>query len=535
MDSPSQALKATAKRAVRIAAIATVYVAAAKFGLLMDAVGGFATLVWPPTGIALSALLIFGRGVWPAIAIGAFAANLTAHAPVAVALGIAIGNTLEAVVGAAALQQLARFDRSLERLRDVVALVSVAAVLSTVVSATIGTTSLWLGSVIASDEYLATWRAWWLGDMMGDLVFAPLLLVWTRKPTRRTPWHEALVMTVALVGAAAFVFLRGRDGSFLQQPYVTFPFLIWAAVRFGPRGATAAIACVSAIAITATVLGYGPFVRAKLSESLLFLQAYMAVAAVATLILAAVISERDRALSLRDLFVSTASHEIKSPMTTMSLQVERLKRQLSRDPADVDREIVSRTLDRLAQQLDQLLKLIERLLDVSRIATGGVRLDPEQVDLSAVVRDVIERSRDELTARGYDVEIHADAPVEGVWDRARVEQVVTNLLTNAMRYGEGKPITMSISTVGAFGRLRVRDAGVGIADKDRARIFHAFQRASDDRIGLGLGLHIVREIVTAHGGTITVDSRMGVGSTFTVELPLRRFDARAKGQPGKSS
>jgi len=175
---------------VRMVVLCICYVATAKFGLSLDAVHNVATAVWPPTGIALMALVLGGCHLWPGITCGAFLVNLWAGAPVPVACGIALGNTLEALVGALLLQRLVGFSPALDRLQDVLSLVVLAAVLSTLVSATLGVTSGWLGGMIPAATLGKAWRTWWLGDAMGDLVVAPLLFVWSgrRRLARSLLW-----------------------------------------------------------------------------------------------------------------------------------------------------------------------------------------------------------------------------------------------------------------------------------------------------------------------------------------------------------
>src|SRR5690348_12130217 len=158
------------KDALGVVLLFAAYFATARLGLLMDAVAGFATLVWPPTGIALAALTLFGTRLWPGVLLGALCVNLMAHAPLPVALGIAAGNTLEALAGTWLLRRTAGFDPRLERIHDVIALVFLSAISSTIVSAAAGTLSLRLGGTIAPVLIWPTFRAWWLGDMLGDLV-----------------------------------------------------------------------------------------------------------------------------------------------------------------------------------------------------------------------------------------------------------------------------------------------------------------------------------------------------------------------------
>jgi integral membrane sensor domain MASE1 len=292
-----------------IAFVAAAYTLLARLGLALDPVGHYATLVWPPTGVALAALLLVGQRMWPGVAIGALLANLWAGAPPLVAFAIAAGNTLEAYVGAWALQRRGNFDPALERVSDVVALILYAAVASTLISATIGTFALHLGGVVPRAALLRTWQTWWIGDVLGDLVAAPLVLSWgypfahgtsgaqRRRPTIPTTTAlEALLLGSFLVAAGLFVFSeRGSEiAPAISQPHMLFPPLIWAALRFGQRGAVTATTVVFVVAILRTVAGKGPFARPTVLESLVHLQTFMTVVAVTMLVLGAAISERRR-------------------------------------------------------------------------------------------------------------------------------------------------------------------------------------------------------------------------------------------------
>src|SRR5262245_17663823 len=194
---------------VQVALLAAAYFGAAKVGLSMAFVAEQVAAVWPPTGIALAALLLFGSRAWPGITLGAFLANVTAGAPLGTAAGIALGNTLEALLGAWLLRRLVGFDKPLERVQDVLGLVVLAAALSTMVSATIGAASLCSGGLKPWTAYPALWSVWWLGDSMGDLVVAPLLLTWAG--WRRQPWRprrvaEAAALLLGLVAVSLLVF-----------------------------------------------------------------------------------------------------------------------------------------------------------------------------------------------------------------------------------------------------------------------------------------------------------------------------------------
>ncbi len=282
--------------------LAALYFAAAKLGLSMAFVAEQVTAVWPPTGIALAAVLLLGYRVWPGIWLGAFLANATAHEPFAAATGIAVGNTLEAVLGAWLLRRFVGFGNTLGRLRDVLGLSLLAACLSPTVSATIGVTSLALGGMQPWSAFGAIWLVWWLGDATGALVTAPLLLTWA---TRRQAWQrgelgEAAALLVALVAVSLLVF-TGLFGRVASHPleYTVFPFVIWAALRFGQLGTATVIFVLSGIAIWGTVNGFGPFVTESVHQSLILLQLFMAVVAVSGLVLAASTNERNIAARRR--------------------------------------------------------------------------------------------------------------------------------------------------------------------------------------------------------------------------------------------
>jgi PAS domain S-box-containing protein len=280
---------------VRMGLLCAVYVGTAALGLSLDAVGGVATVVWPPTGIALAALTLFGHHLWPGIMVGAFVVNGWAGAPPLAACGMAVGNTSEALLGAFLLRRVIQFRPTLDRLQDVLGLVVLAAVFSTLVSATIGVTSGWLGGVIPSAHYGRAWWTWWLGDAMGALVVAPLVFVWSTRPrlspTRRVE-AGALVLAVGAVSLVVFAGLLTTP--YAEVSYLVFPVLIWAALRFGQPGVVTALGIVSIMAIWGTAQGLGPAARETLHAGLLWLQAFMSIVTVTSLVLAAAMAERRR-------------------------------------------------------------------------------------------------------------------------------------------------------------------------------------------------------------------------------------------------
>lgn len=508
---------------VRLAIVFAAYVATARAGLALDAVSGFATLVWAPSGISLAAIVAWGFGMWPAIALGAAVTNAWAGAPVPVALAIAAGNAGEALVGAWLLRAMG-FDARLQRLIDGLSLVLMGGA-STVVSATAGVLALRAGGIIPAALEGRTWRVWWLGDLMGDLLVAPLLLLaWTRPRAKRRP-HLVLEICLAVLAIATtvtLVFLTRRTLVELRVPaYLLFPVLVVVAARFAQYGAVLGNFLAAGAAIAFTALGFGPFVRsAGLAESLLQLQMLMGILATTTLILGTLVSERDRAVEAREDFLSVASHELRTPLTALSLQLQFLARAFGGAPA-VPSERVLETINAAVRQSQKLARLVDQLLDVSRITAGRLRLEPEEIDLGELAREVASGYDEQCREAGLAMSVRSEGDCKGYWDRTRLEQVIDNLLSNAVKYGGGTPIDVLVRGTSGGVALSVRDHGIGIAPADRQRIFERFERATAGKGfgGLGLGLWIARRIVEAHSGRIGVESSSAEGTTFVVELP----------------
>jgi PAS domain S-box-containing protein len=220
------------------------------------------------------------------------------------------------------------------------------------------------------------------------------------------------------------------------------------------------------------------------------------------------------AVKVRDEFLSIASHELKTPLTAFMLLLASLKRAVGDNPEALVRA------ERAIASTRRLGSLVDRLLDVSRISAGRLQLEPEPLDFAEVVREVATRFQDGAAAQ---IKLELQGPLWGIWDRLGLEQVATNLISNAVKYGEGRPIAVKVMGTGHMVRLSVQDHGIGIERRKQARLFERFERAVSSRNfgGFGLGLWIARQMVEAHGGSISLESDAGLGATFTVELPAR--------------
>jgi signal transduction histidine kinase len=541
------------------AALAAVYLLAGRLGLLLPISHEHVTLLWAPTGISLAAVLRFGLRAAPGIFLGAFLVNFTVGGPPAADLGIAAGNTLEAVLGAGLLRR-AGFRDSLERVRDVLLLLGLGAAASPMVSATIGVSSLAaFGRIPPDREFLNLASYWWLGDAMGALLVTPVLLTWAELPR---PWvlRKERILEAAVLGAGFLIVSDLTLGTWVKNPilhpplaFTLFPFLVWAAVRFGPRGAATTTLLVMGIGLWATLEGRAPFARGTLEERLMFLHTYMAMASVTSLLLAAVFAERKRAeaglrqgedrlrLALdrerearaeaeaaseaKDRFLASLSHELRTPLTPVLAVVSALEGDERVAPE------LRRPLDLVRRNVELEARLIDDLLDLTRIVRGKLELHPEVTDARTVIEHTIE-----ICCKAADCpRVVTDLAAEDhrIWaDPSRLTQVLWNLINNAVKFTPaGGTLTIRSRSEGDRLVLQISDTGVGIEPQVLPHVFDAFEqgRARSPRGagGLGLGLAISKAIVELHGGRLTAESRgRGHGATFTVSLPasLPRVD-----------
>jgi signal transduction histidine kinase len=234
--------------------------------------------------------------------------------------------------------------------------------------------------------------------------------------------------------------------------------------------------------------------------------------------------ELQEAICMRDDFMSMVAHELRTPLNTLFLDAQLRKMQLERGREDIfDAAYLQAMVARDKRQIEAMMRLIDDMMDVARIHSNRLSIRTGEVELSALLARVVGTLSNQAAAAGSSVTLHAAEPITGRWDEFRIEQVVINLTTNALRYGQGKPVDISLTREPDGVRIAVRDQGRGISPTDQQRIFEQFERVAgnDGTGGLGLGLYITRQLVQAHGGSITVDSQPGQGSVFIVSLPLQ--------------
>jgi PAS domain S-box-containing protein len=621
---------------LQVALVAAVYFGGAKLGLNLAVGHGVITPVWPPTGIAIAALLLLGPRLWPAVAIGALAGNATSGVSLSVAAGIAVGNTLEAVLAAYLLRRLS-FRTSFERVQDVVRFACVAAV-SCAVAATNGVTVLALADADAASPYGSRWLLWWLGDATGALLVAPLILVWATRVPIRIPARrmlEGALMLAALAGLCAAIFL----GGLWRYPYLLFPLLLWATVRFTQLGAVSASFTVAAFGVAGVITDNVPLGGHDETVTVEILQGLLAITAVSLLALGASVAERDAAASslrqaavglaeaqalahvgswewdiagdriswstelyriydiepergelkydtylsrihpgdrdavratveaalaerrafdmvhrvvledgtervvqgrgrvildraghpvrmvgtaqditererveqVRENILAAVSHELRTPLTAILGFAITLRERWPRLTDEGRAEII----ELVATQASRLERLLNDLLDVDRLRHGRLRVEFEHADLGELVRGVVAGRPD---GREIDMEIES---VYASVDAAKFERIVDNLLANAERHTpEDSPIAVSVAPNGSGALLRVDDRGPGVPDDEKEVIFQAFARGSDvEATGVGVGLALVAQFASLHGGRAWVEDNPGGGASFRVVFP----------------
>ncbi len=235
-------------------------------------------------------------------------------------------------------------------------------------------------------------------------------------------------------------------------------------------------------------------------------------------------AELERSLKMRDDFMSMVAHELRTPLNTLFLETQMRGMQLDKgNMAAFSEDQLRRMVARDGRQIQSMIRLINDMVDVSRIRSGKLSIRPAQTELSALLERIVSDLAQRTEDAGGTIDVDAPQPVQGVWDEFRVEQIIINLLTNALRYGGSKPVKITLEQLDGRARVMVRDQGVGIAPDDQARIFDPFERAGtkDVREGLGLGLYIARQLAESHGGTLEVDSVPEQGAAFSLTLPLQ--------------
>lgn len=519
----------------QLAVLAAAYYGVGRLGLAAGALTGNVTPVWPPTGLAIAVVLILGYRMWPGVAAGALLVNGLSSVPFLTACGMSVGNTLEAVVGAYLLTRVARVRPELDRVRDVVALTTLAAGLATILSATTGVLSLRLGGVIPASALWPTWRVWWVGDALGALVVIPVVLALRPRGPVAIARREAAEATLLCAATAAATWLA-FSGHF-DHPYVVFPLLIWAALRWRLPGAALGTLLVSSIAVLGTKAGHGAFATGTATHSLWMLDTFLAVVAVTGLVLAAVVTERDKMtahnaeltadlrrnvadleVANRELeaFTYSVSHDLRAPLRN----IDGFSRMLLKGQQESLDEQTVHYLTRIRTNAHAMGHLIDELLSFSRLQRQPIQT--QRINARVAVDAALAQL--ESARANRDVELVIGRLPDCDADPGLLTQVFANLISNALKFtASHSSARIEIGTRREPGHppaMFVRDDGVGFDMTYAHKMFGVFQRLhrAEDYDGSGVGLAIVHRIVTRHGGRVWAEGAVDGGATVYLTL-----------------
>jgi signal transduction histidine kinase len=516
------------------------YFLAGRLGLAAPFTSGNVSPVWLPSGIALATVLSWGFSMWPAIIAGAFLVNFSTGIPPIAALGIAVGNTGSALVGALLLGRVRDFRPSLPRVRDVLAMVFLGGLAATWIAATLGTATLYWTGIQAWSNFTSAWRIWWLGDAMGVILIAPLLLT---GPTffRSEKWKERLALVLCTLIATALIFddrLMGRVADDVLA-FLIFPFVIWGALRFGQGGSSCVSVLIATIAVYETAAGRGPFVAHDSVHNAALLELFLAVSAVTGMLLAAAVREREQAeaalareqqllrertsaeeaLIRSEKFAATGrlaasiAHEINNPLASITNLVYLL------DSSDLSAEARS-YIKILAREVDRISRIAKQTLGFYR-DTGR----PVTIPVAGLLDDLVDIYQQRLQEKNIVLNKKYSSSAEIEAYRDEVHQVFANLLLNACdAVAHGGAIDLAIEDDADKVRVLVIDNGEGIKPENHDKVFQPFFSTKHEK-GVGLGLWVSLGIIQKHGGNIAFSSVSSDGSrrrtTFTVTLPKR--------------
>ena len=528
--------------------VGLLYVVCGKLGLEMAFLNASASPVWPPTGIALAAFLLLGNRVWPAILVGAFVVNSTTQGTLATSFGIAVGNTLEGLVGAHLVRRYVADGGAFSTPKNVVLFALLAGLASTVVSATLGVATLTLAGFVSLESAAAVWMTWWLGDVGGALIVAPFLLSWAHHLRARNNrllgrGPEAAGLLAATVTLSYVVFLGALPASWGPAPFLILilPVIVWASFRFEQVGATTLTLGFSGVAIVATLAGRGPFMAGSANESLLLLQTFMATIATTSLVLAAVVRQRrasheelrlahdtlDASVKERTRQLQTAvdemqafsyavSHDLRGPLAVIQSYADLIA---ARPAAELPAEVRT-DLEQIRQETKRLSNLLDALMRLSKLSQSPMK--DEAVDLSAEAASIATNLQSSEPKRRVRFIVEPDLVARG--DPTMLRLLLNNLLSNAWKFTSRSPdavIVVRKERVADRQAFVVEDNGVGFPPEQASRLFRIFSRLhpESEYPGTGIGLVTCRRIVERHGGRLWAAPRVPSGAAFFFELP----------------
>ncbi|MCK1741216.1 MASE1 domain-containing protein [Bradyrhizobium sp. 139] len=528
-----------------LVAIGAIYFASAKGGLALASIHPSATPIWPPTGVALAAVLLRGYWIWPAIFTAAMIANATTAGSVASAIAIATGNSLEALAGAYLINRWSSGCSTFARPNSVAKFALICVVIAAPISASIGLTSLSIFGYIEPRNFADAWVTWWLGDVTGALVIAPVIVLWASDHHHVFNRHEFLE-TVGVLATAAAVGLIAFSPLIEQTPgrdplgFLAILPMLWAALRRGPRDTATVALVLAGITIWGTLTGGGPFTTTNPNASFLPVLMFLISITVPSLLLSAdvavrkkaeeslrraqielerKVAERTQELELanaaKSRFFAMASHDLRQPLHALGLFVAQLRMPLK------TRER-TKTVERIDATRKEMDEMFNSLLDISRLDAGTLIPKITEFPIVRLLQKVETTFRQATREKGLRLRVRpSNAWVRS--DAMLLERILINLVSNAVRYTLQGGILVGCRRRGDMLRIEVWDSGPGIPEDQKQNIFGEFFQVSapvrNRTGGLGLGLFIVERLRLLLNHQIDLASTVGRGSRFAILIP----------------
>ncbi len=555
---------------IRIIFVAVIYFLSAYMGLLLAFPDPITSPVWPPVGIGLALIILLGHKTWPGITIGSLLAYMLVFYLNGIAIDlsaikastlIAIGNTVEILIGQYLLKKFIKNSDLFKNTSDTFIFLLIALSMC-LIGSSIGTYSFYLNGLFGLQKLISQWFLWWIPNVTSVLLFTPFILSWKRNLRFRITRSKIIEILIFLTCFAVFTLILRRDELALtiekSFPFLVIPFLLWLAFRFNLQTAMTGILITALFAIYITINGIGPFVLDTNINSILILQIFISVISITSLILSSTVYERsdaqktikkfnetleakidDRTKALNeeikfrinaedklkvsnrqlrkanvelDNFVYKVSHDLRAPIASVLGLVNLAKKEKKYD-------VLKEYFDMIGKSAYQQDLFIKDILDISR--NSRLIINKDKIEWKKLISDTF----DQLKYGAKDKNIIKQINIQGrgsfISDRRRIKVILNNLISNAIRYSNGKDpiVEIDIRINRTEADITISDNGQGIDKRHQKKVYEMFYRATDNNAGSGLGLYIVKESVDKLNGQINMNSELGKGTKFYISLP----------------
>ncbi len=560
----------TESQDVRIILVASLYFSGAYLGLILAFKDPITSPVWPPVGVGFALILLLGTRTWPGITIGSLLAYMLVFwsrnigidlVSIQAFILIAIGNTLEILVGYSLLKHFVNngdfFAKTTNTFKFLIIVLFMC-----VIGSSVGTYSLFLLGRVNQQDFIEMWSKWWIPNVASVLLFTPFILAWKRHFSIRIKRGILLEIFIFFLSISIFVslLLNNELSETIEQsmPFLIIPFLLWLAFRFNLQTSMTGILITALSVIYLTIQNYGPFVLENTENSILMLQIFIGVISITTIILSSTVFERaeaqktikkfnetleekirDRTKELNeeiihrkeaeeklketnrklrkanielDNFVYKVSHDLRAPIASVLGLVNLAKKEKKVD-------MLKEYFEMIGKSADQQDIFIKDILDISRNAR--LIVDKSKIEWDKLIEDTFENLKYSVKDREVQKTVNIKGRNAFYSDQRRIKVIFNNLISNAIRYANGKDpkVEINIQIDRKKADITVKDNGIGIEKEHLGKVFNMFYRAAETNVGSGLGLYIVKESVDRLNGVIDLSSEVGMGTQFKISLP----------------